>query len=79
MLTLQPGEWVRVIANGNFRFDNNLLELIRSGSPANQAYAQTTVLRTETLITPKHSATVFSEVCVAQTHGQTLPIEVAIP
>jgi hypothetical protein len=79
MLTLQPGEWVRVVSKGNFRFDDNLLELIRSGSPANQAYAQSTVLRAETLITPKHSATVFSEVCVAQTHEQILPIEVAIP
>jgi len=78
MLTLQPGEWVRVVAKGNFRFDEYLLELIRSGSPANQAYAQTTVLRAETLLTPKHSATVFSEVCVGQTQGQTLPIQLTI-
>jgi hypothetical protein len=79
MLTLQPGEWVRVVAKGNMRLDDTLLELIRSGSPANQAYAQTTVLRAETLITPKHSATVSREFCVAQTHGPTLPIQLTIP
>jgi len=79
MLTLKPGEWVRVVAKGDFHLDDNLLELTRSGFPADHAYAETALFREETLITPRHSATVSREVCIKQTHGQNVAIQLTLP
>jgi len=78
MLTLKPGEWVRVIAKGDFGVDN-FLELIRSSFPADHAHAETALFRKETLITPRHSATVAREVCIKQTHGQNVAIQLTLP
>ena len=79
MLSLQPGEWVHVIAKGNIRIDDELLELIRSSSPADRAYAETSLFREETMLTSTQSATVAREICVAQTHEQTVPIQLVLP
>jgi len=79
MLTLKPGEWARVIAKGQFNLDVDLLKLTRSGYPADHAYAQTSIFRNETLITPIHSATVAREVCIAKTQGQDVPIQLTAP
>jgi hypothetical protein len=73
MLTLKPGEWVRVIGKGH------LIEFTSFGDPADQAYATASLFREETLITPTQSATVKREVCLAQTRGQSVPIQLAIP
>lgn len=78
LLTLNPGEWVRVVAKGDFGF-NSLLELTRSGFPADHAYAESAIFREETLITPRHSATVSREVCINQTHGQNVAIQITLP
>jgi hypothetical protein len=75
MLTLMPGEWVRVIGKGHlFRG-----EFTSFSDPADQAYAEASLLRQETLITPTQSATVSREVCLAHTRGQTIPIQLALP
>ena len=79
MLSLQPGEWVRVIAKGNIRIDDELLGLIKSGSPADHAYAETSLFREETMLTSTQSATVAREICVTQTHEQTVPIQLVLP
>jgi hypothetical protein len=79
MLTLKPGEWVRIIAKGHFRLDEDLLKLIRSGYPADHAYAQTSLFGEETLITPSHSATVATEVCLTKTKGQDVLIQLTVP
>ena len=79
MLTLQPGEWVRVVAKGNIRIDDSLIELIGSGFPADHAYAETSLFREETMVTARHSAIVAREICIAQTHGQAVPIQVLLP
>jgi hypothetical protein len=79
MLTLEPGQWVRVIAKGHFRLDDSVTKLVGSVASANHAYAQTTLFRKETMITARQSATVAREVCVAQTHGQSVPIQLSIP
>ena len=78
LLTLKPGEWVRVIAKENFHLEGNALELTKSGFPADHAYAKSFLFREETLITPRHSATVATEVCLAQTAGQGVPIHLAL-
>jgi hypothetical protein len=79
MLTLNPGEWVRVIAKGHFDLDADLIKLTHSGHPADQANAQASLFREDTLITPMQSATVAREVCMAKTQGQTVPIQLSIP
>jgi hypothetical protein len=73
MLTLKPGEWVRVIGKGH------LIEFTSFGDPADQAYATASLFREETLITPTQSATVKREVCLAHTQGQSVPIRLSIP
>ena len=79
MLTLEPGQWIRVVAEGRIRLENNVVELVRSGAPADHAFAEATLFREETKITSKQSATVARELCVAQTHGQSVPIALSIP
>jgi hypothetical protein len=79
MLTLNPGEWVRVIAKGHIHLDADLIKRTLSGHPADQANAQTSLFREDTLITPTESATVAREVCLAKTQGQTVPIQLSIP
>jgi hypothetical protein len=79
MLTLEPGQWIRVIAKGHFRLDDSVAKLVGSGAFADHAYAETTLFREETMITARQSATVAREVCVAQTHGQSVPIQLSIP
>jgi len=78
MLTLQPGEWIRVVASGGIRLGDDVLELIRSGSPATHAYAEATLFRSENLRTAKLSATANREVCLAQSHRQTAAIQISI-
>jgi hypothetical protein len=79
MLTLNPGEWIRVIAKGDFEVDEDLIRLTLSGHPADQANAETSLFRAETLITPTQSATVAREVCVSETQWQTIAIQLSIP
>jgi hypothetical protein len=79
MITLNPGEWVRVIATGDIHLGEDVINLTLSGYPANQANAETSLFRYETLITPTQSATVAREVCMAKTQGQPLPIQLSIP
>lgn len=79
MLALDPGEWVRIIAKGHFDLDEDLIKLTLSGRPADQANAETSLFREETLITPTESATVAREVCLAKTQGQPVPLQLSIP
>jgi hypothetical protein len=79
MMTLKPGEWVRVIATGDLNLGEDLIKLTLSGYPANQANAETSLVRNETLITSTQSATVAREVCIAKTQGRPLPIQLSVP
>lgn len=79
MSTLNPGEWVRVVAKGKFRPHPDLLELTRSGFLADHAYAESSLFRNAMLITARNSATVAAEICVAQTVGRSVPIRLTIP
>ena len=79
MLTLNPGEWVRVIGKGHLALGEDLVKRTLLGHPADHVYAQASLYREETLITPTQSATASREVCLAQTQGQSVPIQLAIP
>ncbi|HTS58334.1 MAG TPA: hypothetical protein VMH03_12345, partial [Terriglobales bacterium] len=78
LLTLKPGEWVRVVAKGNLQLESNLVELSKSGFPADHVYAKSSLFREETLVTPRNSATVATEVCLTQTGEQGLPIHLTL-
>jgi len=80
MLSLHPGQWARIVGQGKFALPGDQLngELIRS-HPPDRVYAEASLYRKETLITPAQSATVEREVCVAQTRGQSVPIQLTIP
>jgi hypothetical protein len=78
-VTLNPGEWVRIIAKGHFRLDDYPLQFTLAGNPADQVNAQTSLFRATTLITPTQAATSIQEVCIAKTQGQSIPIELSIP
>jgi hypothetical protein len=51
---LNPGEWVRIIGKGKFVLpaDGSVGERIHSGHAVDHAYAQVSLYRLETLLTP---------------------------
>jgi hypothetical protein len=79
MLTLDPGEWVRIIGKGHIALGEDVVKLALSGHPADEVYAQASLYRKRTLITASQSATAGREVCLAQTHGTSVPIQLTIP
>ncbi len=66
-------------SDGDLYLGQKLVELSRSGHPADHLYAKTSLSREELLITPTQSAGVGQEVCLDQTRGQAIPIELTIP
>ena len=80
MLSLKPGQWVRIVGTGEFSDPRNgpADELIRL-HPVGRVYARAALYRERTLITPTASDTVSREVCIEQTHAQTVPIQLTIP
>jgi hypothetical protein len=78
MLTLHPGEWVRVIGKGRMALppDDSVVNLIRLGDAVDQANARVTVSRTETLVAPAGAATVSREECLNQSQGESVSITV---
>ena len=78
MLTLNPGEWVRIIGKGHLTLVGSVHNDM-STNPVDRVYAEASVFHEETLITPTQSATVSREVCLAQTHGESIPIRLTIP
>jgi hypothetical protein len=81
MLELNPGESARVIGKGKFAFptDGASVELLHSGLAIDRVYAQVSLYRSETLLTPTATATVSREVCLGETQGQSVPIALNIP
>jgi hypothetical protein len=81
MLTLNPGESVRIIGKGKFVLptDGVSAEVIHSGHAVDHVYAQVSVYRVETLLTPTAVATLSREVCLRQTQGESVPIALTGP
>jgi len=78
LLTLQPGEWARIIGKGNIALpaDGSVVNLIRLGDVADHVNARVTLYSTETLLAPEGGATVSREVCLNQGQGRSVPITV---
>ena len=77
-ITLNPGEWLRVVAKGHLALDDELLQLPLSEYPADHAYAETSLYKAQTLITATQSATVLQETCLTRTPGQGVPMQLIL-
>jgi len=83
MLSLQPGQWARIIVEGKFALrpshpNPQAADVIRS-HPADHVYAKASIYHDETLVTPTQSATVEHEICIVHTPGESAPIELTGP
>jgi hypothetical protein len=80
MVTLSPGQWVRIAGRDKIHFpaDRTALDLINSGA-FDHAYPQVSVYHSETLLTSASSATDSREICIRQTRGKGFPIALATP
>lgn len=80
MVTLSPGEWVRIAGRDKIHFpaDRSAVDLIHSGA-IDHAYPQVSVYHSETLLTPTSSATDSREICIRQTRGKAFPIALSTP
>lgn len=81
MLTLQLGEWVRVIGKGHISplptAEDNAFNLIRRGDVVDHANARVSLTRAETWLTAAGGATVRRELCPSQSQGPS--VSIAIP
>ena len=74
MLTLQPGEWARIIGRG--RLSEDFLPLIRNGDVVSNANARVSIYRNETVLSASASATMSQGVCLNQSQGPTVAVRV---
>jgi hypothetical protein len=76
MLTLRPGEWVRIVAKGNLTLPEDFTQLTRSGDVVSQANAHVLIYNNETLLTATAGATTSDGLCLTETNGPSVRIEV---
>lgn len=77
MITLNPGESVRVVGKGKLTLPTDGLDIlarIGSGQAVDHAYAQASLYRIDTTLTAGGEATVSREICLAPTQGQGVPM-----
>jgi hypothetical protein len=81
MVTLDQGEWVRIIGEGKLTLppDGPIFELIRSGSVVDHAFAKVSLSQVETLLTATATAKVRHNVCLQQVQGEAVPISLPAP
>jgi len=79
IVTLNPGEWVRIIGKGQLSLEDDTIKLAMQDQPPDQLYAEASVYRNQMLITPTQSATVSKEICIEQKHASSAPIQLTIP
>lgn len=78
MLTLAPGQWVRVIANGELELpttDDEVSMAIKSGDSINHVNAKASLHSMKVLLTSLAGATINRELCLTYTHGDSVPIK----
>lgn len=78
MLTLAPGQWVRVIANGELELpttDDRVGMAIKAGDSINHVNAKASLHSMKVLLTHSAGATVNRELCLTYTHAESVPIK----
>lgn len=75
-VTLSPGEWVRIVGEGNMLFPADGPDIVRK-VPADRMYAATQISDEELLITATQSAGVKKDECVSDVSGGYLPISMS--
>jgi hypothetical protein len=79
MITLNPGEWARIIGKGKFALPTDRVQLLPSGRSIDHAYAQAELYRSETLLTARATGTVKHELCALQENQASIPMTLDSP
>ena len=79
MLTMHPGEWVRIIGTGKITRPEEVMRFIHNGDPANHANAQVSIHEVETLLTANASATISHGVCPNLRQGPSVAMKLDEP
>jgi hypothetical protein len=79
MLTLSPGEWVRISAKSafGFQFDDQDRSKIRGGRPVDHVTARSSIFSTEVVVAPTATASVSRQLCILQRRGGDIPLTIA--
>ena len=75
MLTMHPGEWVRIIGTGIISRPEDVMRLIRNGDAVNHANAQVSIHEVETLLTANAYAAISRAVCPNRSQGPSVAIK----
>jgi hypothetical protein len=79
MLTMHPGEWVRIIGTGKITRPEDVMSLIRNGDEANHANAQVSIHEVETVLTANASAMISHAVCPSRSQGPSVAMKLDVP
>jgi hypothetical protein len=79
MLTLRPGEWVQVVGKGKLTLSDNVLPLIQKGDAVSYANANVSIYGLETKLSATASATVAHGICLIESQGPNVAVQVNAP
>jgi hypothetical protein len=81
IVTLNQGEWVRIVGMGKLTLpaDGFAIGFIHSGHPVDHVYAQASLYRVGTVLTPTATAKVRRKLCLKYTEGQSVPTALSVP
>ena len=78
MLTMHPGEWVRIIGTGKITRPEEVMRFIRNGDGVNHANAQVSLHEVETLLAANAYATISHAVCPNQSQGPSVAMRLDV-
>jgi hypothetical protein len=78
MLTMHPGEWVRIIGTGKITRPEEGMRFIRNGDAVNHANAQVSIHEVETLLTANAYATISHGVCPNRSQGPDVAMKLDV-
>lgn len=78
-LTSLPGEWVQVIGKGKLTLSDNVLPLIQKGDAVSYANASVSIYGLETKLSAAASATVAHGICLIESQGPNVAVQVNAP
>ena len=79
ILTMRPGEWIRIIGKGTITLPGEVMAFIRNGDVVSHANAQVSIYKAETLMTATALATVSHGVCPNQSQEPNVAMTIDEP